>query len=112
MIGEAWWFWAMGGLPTPGGSGCWHVGDWDQRRMISVTFDSDAEDEDLAIGTLIPHVCNSPTPLEKRWDEMNMWICLSPHPHIVPFDRIVVKGLYGQEHIVGCTTEHIAGGSP
>lgn len=42
---------------------------------------------------------------------MNMWMRLSPHPHIVPFDRVVVEELHGQNHIVGFTTLHIAGGT-
>lgn len=49
--------------------------------------------------------------MDKRWDEMNMWMRLSPHPHIVPFDRVVVEELHGQDHIVGFTTQHIAGGT-
>lgn len=48
----------------------------------------------------------------KRWDEMNLWMRLSAHPNIVPFDRIVVEQLAGsQDQIVGFTTLHIAGGT-
>lgn len=50
--------------------------------------------------------------LDRRWDEMNLWIRLSAHPNIVPFHRIVVEQLDGsQDHIVGFTTLHIAGGT-
>lgn len=61
MIGGEWQFWVMGGMLPPGGSGpgCWHVGDWDQRRTISVTFENGPGDEDLAIGTLASWVCTS-----------------------------------------------------
>lgn len=31
--------------------------------------------------------------LHQRWDEINLWICLPPHPNIVPFDRLVVEEL-------------------
>lgn len=42
---------------------------------------------------------------------MNIWMRLPPHPHIVPFDRIVVEELYGRQHVVGFTSLHIAGGT-
>lgn len=51
--------------------------------------------------------------VDTRWDEMNLWMHLSrKHPSIVPFDRIVVEQLdVLQDHIVGFTTLHIAGGT-
>lgn len=50
--------------------------------------------------------------LDTRWDEMNLWMRLSAHPNIVPFDRIVVEQLDGsQDHIVGFTTLYIPGGT-
>lgn len=50
--------------------------------------------------------------LDRRWDEMNLWMRLSGHPNIVPFDRVVVEQLHGsQDHIVGFTTLHISGGT-
>lgn len=38
--------------------------------------------------------------LHQRWDEINLWIRLPPHPNIVPFDRLVVEELYGQRRVV------------
>ncbi|KAI3391221.1 hypothetical protein diail_7752 [Diaporthe ilicicola] len=190
MIGEEWQLWVIGGIIPPGGPGCWQVVDWDQRRTISVTFENDPGDEDLAIEylrryfdnlgtdvyaievsndgelvsvssdpdddkTLCPHfpplrdlqldrvetVLRSELReldrlgpnvdlvsyqnrkavfkyyfhlqfVDRRWDEMNLWIRLSAHPNIVPFDRVVVEQLDGsQDHIVGFTSLHIAGGT-
>lgn len=53
MAREDWRFWVMGGMlgPGPGEPACWQLVDWDQRRTISVTFEGDIDDEDLAIGT-------------------------------------------------------------
>lgn len=50
--------------------------------------------------------------MDSRWDEMNLWMRLSAHPNIVPFDRIVAEELDGsQDRIVGFTTLHITGGT-
>lgn len=49
--------------------------------------------------------------LHQRWDEVNVWMRLPPHPHIVPFDRLVTEELYGQQRVVGFTTLHISGGT-
>lgn len=43
------------------------------------------------------------------WDEMNLHISLSPHPHIVPFDRIVLKDK--ESRVIGFTTKYIPGGT-
>jgi hypothetical protein len=45
------------------------------------------------------------------WNELNISAHLPPHPNIVPFHRVVVEKLQGQEHIVGFTTRYIAGGT-
>lgn len=62
MIGEEWQFWVMGAMLPPGEPGCWYVGDWDQRRTISVTFENDTGEEDLAIGKFASWACISPIP--------------------------------------------------
>lgn len=49
--------------------------------------------------------------LHERWDEINLWMRLPPHPNIVPFDRLVVEELYGQQLVVGFTSLYIRGGS-
>ncbi|OAQ62976.1 protein kinase-like protein [Pochonia chlamydosporia 170] len=43
------------------------------------------------------------------WHEMNLWMRLPKHPHIVPFDKIVVDELEGR--LVGFTTLYIPGGT-
>ncbi|KUI70246.1 CBL-interacting serine/threonine-protein kinase 20 [Cytospora mali] len=47
----------------------------------------------------------------QRWDEMNICMRLPPHPHIVPFDRLVIEELYGRKHVVGFTSLYIPGGT-
>ncbi|KAI1407555.1 hypothetical protein F5Y13DRAFT_174652 [Hypoxylon sp. FL1857] len=47
--------------------------------------------------------------IHRRWDEMNIWIRLPPHPNIVPFDRIVLDEVNG--NFVGFTTLYIPGGT-
>ncbi|KAI0839400.1 kinase-like domain-containing protein [Hypoxylon sp. FL0890] len=47
--------------------------------------------------------------INRRWDEMNLWIRLPPHPNIVPFDRIVLDEVDG--NFVGFTTLYIPGGT-
>ncbi|KAG8156761.1 hypothetical protein KVR01_013366 [Diaporthe batatas] len=194
MIEDEWRFWVMGGMLEPNGlePGCWQVVDWDQRRTISVTFECDVEDEDLAIEYLKRHiddlgtdVCSievskgsgelvsvSSDPnddqtlfpyypplqdsqlidsvetimrselreldrlgpnvdlvsyqnrkvvfkyyiilqhLHQRWNELNIFMRLSGHPNIVPFDKVVIEKLEGsQARIVGFTSLYIAGGT-
>lgn len=53
MIDDAWRYWAPGGQTTPGGPHRWHVGDWDQRRTISVVVDGEQGDEATAIGMFV-----------------------------------------------------------
>ena len=43
------------------------------------------------------------------WDEMNLHIKLSPHPHIVPFGRIVLEDK--ESRVIGFTTKYIPGGT-
>ncbi|KAL6699108.1 hypothetical protein J3F84DRAFT_242949 [Trichoderma pleuroticola] len=47
--------------------------------------------------------------LYKVWHEMNLWMRLPTHPHLVPFDRLVLDELYG--HVVGFTSLYIPGGT-
>lgn len=47
--------------------------------------------------------------LDRVWHEMNLWMRLPPHPHIAPFDRVVLYELHG--HVVGCTNLYIPGGT-
>lgn len=47
--------------------------------------------------------------LEKIWEEMNLWMRLSHHPNIVPFDRLVLDEVRGG--VVGFTTLYIPGGT-
>ncbi|KAK2589599.1 hypothetical protein QQS21_012722 [Conoideocrella luteorostrata] len=47
--------------------------------------------------------------LYKVWHEMNIWIRLPTHPHLVPFDRLVLDELRG--HVVGFTSLYIPGGT-
>jgi serine/threonine protein kinase len=47
--------------------------------------------------------------LEKIWDEMNLWMRLSHHPNIVPFDRLVLDEVHGG--VVGFTVLYIPGGT-
>lgn len=49
--------------------------------------------------------------LFRRWDELNIWMRLPPHPFIVPFDRLVVDELHGREVVVGFTSVYIPGGT-
>lgn len=43
------------------------------------------------------------------WNEMNIWMRISGHPNIVPFDRLVLDEVHG--NVVGFTTEYIPGGT-
>ncbi|KAI0967061.1 hypothetical protein F4678DRAFT_258311 [Xylaria arbuscula] len=47
--------------------------------------------------------------LYKLWNEMNLWMRLPPHPHIVPFDRIVLEEV--NNCVVGFTSLYIPGGT-
>ncbi|QPH05642.1 hypothetical protein C2857_003583 [Epichloe festucae Fl1] len=47
--------------------------------------------------------------LYKVWHEMNLWMRLPTHPHLVPFDRLVLDELHG--HVVGFTSLYIPGGT-
>lgn len=51
--------------------------------------------------------------LKFLWRELNITARLPPHPNIVPFHRVVVEKLQGEEgeRIVGFTTSYITGGS-
>ncbi|KAI0411146.1 hypothetical protein F5X98DRAFT_381056 [Xylaria grammica] len=56
MIQEEWRYWASTGSITPGGPSKWHVVDWDQRRIITVTMDEEQDSADLAIEHLKKHI--------------------------------------------------------
>lgn len=51
-----------------------------------------------------------PHHLHQRWDELNIWMRLSGHPNIVPFDKVVIEHLDStQDHVVGFTSLYIPG---
>lgn len=58
MIEEKWRYWGPSGDIRPNGPSSWHIGDWDQRRTISVITDWEQDNEDLAIGKLV-RICDS-----------------------------------------------------
>ncbi|EXV01836.1 protein kinase-like domain protein [Metarhizium robertsii] len=45
--------------------------------------------------------------LHRLWHEMNLWMRLPTHAHIVPFDRLVLDELHGR--VVGFTSLYIPG---
>ena len=56
MIDSEYRFIALSGAVTPGGPSTWHITDWDQRRLISVTMDGELDSEEPAIEHLKRHV--------------------------------------------------------
>lgn len=56
MIDDEWRYFAPSGAITPDGPSQWHILDWDQRRIISVTMDEQQESEDAAVGHLKKHI--------------------------------------------------------
>ncbi|KAH0593296.1 hypothetical protein MHUMG1_09018 [Metarhizium humberi] len=53
-------FYAPSGAIYPGGPSTWHIIDWDQRRLVSVTMDEELESEDPAFEQLIKHIDSLP----------------------------------------------------
>ncbi|KAF5710896.1 kinase-like domain-containing protein [Fusarium mundagurra] len=49
-------FFAPSGNIYAGGPSTWHIMDWDQRRLVSVTIDEELESEDPAIEHLQKHI--------------------------------------------------------
>ncbi|KND94644.1 hypothetical protein TOPH_00756, partial [Tolypocladium ophioglossoides CBS 100239] len=49
-------FFAPSGAIHPGGPSTWHIIDWDQRRLVSVTMDEELESEDPAFEQLLKHI--------------------------------------------------------
>jgi hypothetical protein len=49
MIDENSKYFSMSGNIPVGGPSTWHIVDWDQRRVVSVTLDGEQDDESLAI---------------------------------------------------------------
>ena len=49
-------FFAPSGAIYPGGPSTWHIIDWDQRRLVSVTMDEELESEDPAFELLARHI--------------------------------------------------------
>ncbi|KAI9150708.1 hypothetical protein HJFPF1_10484 [Paramyrothecium foliicola] len=45
----------------------------------------------------------------KAWKEMNLWMRIPTHPHIVPFDRVVIDEV--EARIVGFTNQYFPGGT-
>lgn len=102
MIGEEWQFWVMGGMLEPDGPGCWHVGDWDQRRTISVTFENDTGDEDLAIGKFDSWACVSPISLA------HIPVMLRPRLIFTSQTRLIYVTEYLRRHIDDLETDVFA----
>jgi len=48
IVDDSKYFSLSGDIPV-GGPSTWHVVDWDQRRMVSVTMDGEQDDESIAI---------------------------------------------------------------
>ncbi|KAI4870626.1 hypothetical protein F4820DRAFT_442913 [Hypoxylon rubiginosum] len=57
---ESKYFSLSGDIPI-GGPSTWHVTDWDQRRMISVTMDGEQDDESIATEHLSRHSSQLPS---------------------------------------------------
>jgi hypothetical protein len=49
-------FFAPSGAIYPGGPSTWHIIDWDQRRLVSVTVDEELDSEGPAFKQLIKHI--------------------------------------------------------
>ncbi|KAL7918878.1 hypothetical protein ACQKWADRAFT_302785 [Trichoderma austrokoningii] len=49
-------FFAPSGAIYPGGPSTWHIIDWDQRRLVSVTMDEELESEDPACEYLAKYI--------------------------------------------------------
>ena len=61
MIDDDFRYFSIGGAIIPGTS-TWHIADWDQRRIISVTMDGKQDDESLAIEQLCNLQRSDPLP--------------------------------------------------
>ncbi|KFG83002.1 hypothetical protein MANI_029557 [Metarhizium anisopliae] len=53
-------FFAPSGAIYPGGPSTWHIIDWDQRRLVSVTMDEELDSEDAASEQLVKHIDSLP----------------------------------------------------
>lgn len=60
MIDQDSRYFSLSGDVRIGGPSTWHVTDWDQRRVISVTMDEEQDDESIAIQHLRRHICQLP----------------------------------------------------
>lgn len=60
MIGDDSKDFSLSGDIPIGGPSTWHVTDWDQRRVISVTMDGEQDDKELAIEHLSRHSSQLP----------------------------------------------------
>jgi hypothetical protein len=49
MIDDDSKYFSLSGSIPVGGPSTWHITDWDQRRVVSVTMDGEQDDESLAI---------------------------------------------------------------
>lgn len=61
MIDEDSKYFSLSGDVRIGGPSTWHITDWDQRRVISVTMDDEQDDESIAIQHLRRHSSHIPT---------------------------------------------------
>ncbi|EEU39923.1 uncharacterized protein NECHADRAFT_39507 [Fusarium vanettenii 77-13-4] len=60
MIDEDSKYFSLSGDVRIGGPSTWHITDWDQRRVISVTMDDEQDDESIAIQHLRRHSSKLP----------------------------------------------------
>jgi serine/threonine protein kinase len=60
MIKEKEKYFAMSGYLPIGGPSTWHITDWDQRRVVSVTMDGEQEDETIDIRHFRRHAAQLP----------------------------------------------------
>ncbi|KAM5370882.1 hypothetical protein ACJZ2D_008315 [Fusarium nematophilum] len=74
-------FFAPSGAIDPGGPSTWHVVDWDQRRLISVTMDEELESEEPAFKQLSKHIDDlAPEVYEIRVSSQGDLISTSTNP--------------------------------
>ncbi|KAI1287517.1 hypothetical protein F5Y03DRAFT_405495 [Xylaria venustula] len=61
MIADDSKYFSLSGDIPIGGPSTWHIIDWDQRRVVSVTMDGEQESEDIAIKHLSRHSSHLPS---------------------------------------------------
>ncbi|UKZ81479.1 hypothetical protein TrVFT333_009251 [Trichoderma virens FT-333] len=102
-------FFATSGAIYPGGPSTWHIIDWEQRRLVSVTMDEELESEDPAFEQLYKHIDNlAPNVYAIHISPDGSLISTSTDPKDDE-TRIVIDELEGR--FVGFTTIYIPGGT-